>query len=135
MLALVLVAGCGSGTAFTPRSTQLATSPTGTFVLYVSDQSFETDHVDITIRIDGKVAVSDQFAVGNEHNWQQCRFQLPLGVHRLTAISQHGHARLASTFRMGRNLNGVVDYWYSPGNPGGQRKRTFSHTANQTAFA
>ena len=79
--------------------------------------------------------VRDEFAVGNEHNWRQYRFQLDPGVHHLTAFSRDGRARLASTFRVKEKLNGVVDYWYSPGNPGGGRKLTFTHTPNQIAFA
>ena len=135
VVTFVLVAGCGSGTSFAPKGTQIEASPSGNFVLYVSDQSFELGHVDITIRIDGKVAVSDRFAVGNEHNWRQYRFQLDPGVHRITAVSHRGRAQLASTFRMKEKLNGVVDYWYSPGNPGGRRQLTFEHTPNQIAFA
>ena len=118
VFALVVVAGCGSGTAFTPSSTQLKAGATGNFVLYVSDQSFKLDHVDITIRIDGKVAVSDQFAVGNEHNWKQYRFQLDPGLHHITAISHRGQAQVVGTFRMKQKLNGAVDYRYSPGNSG-----------------
>ena len=135
MLVLLPIAACGSDARSAPSDTQLQTRSEGNFVLYVSDQSFALDHVDITIRIDGRVAVRDEFAVGNEHNWRQYRFQLDPGVHHLTAFSRDGRARLASTFRVKEKLNGVVDYWYSPGNPGGGRKLTFTHTPNQIAFA
>jgi len=104
-------------------------------VLYVSDQSFALGRVDITIRIDGKIAVSDTFDVGNEHNWRRYRFTIGPGVHHLTAQSHAGHARIAATFRTGKTVNAVVDYWYSPGNPGGERKLTFTHTPGQIAFA
>ena len=113
----------------------MKTQPGGNFVLYVSDQSFATSQVDITIRIDGRVAVIDQFAVGNEHNWKRYRFELDPGMHRLTAVSHDGRARLVGTFRVKKTLNGVVDYVYSPGNPGGDRKLTFTHTPDQIAFA
>ena len=67
----------------------LRTTSDGNFVLYVSDQSFALGQVDITVRIDGKVAVSDEFEVGNEHNWKQYRFRLGRGLHHLTAVSHH----------------------------------------------
>jgi hypothetical protein len=101
----------------------------------VSDQSFALGQVDITVRIDGKVAVSDEFAVGNEHNWRQYRFQVGAGIHRLVAVSRIGRARVVGTFRIHRTLYGVVDYWYSPGNPGGERRLTFHHSSQPLAFA
>jgi hypothetical protein len=131
-----LLAGCGSREGGSSAAgTALKTASDGNFVLYVSDQSFALGQVDITVRIDGRVAVSDEFAVGNEHNWKQYRFTLGLGVHHLTAVTHQGHARFAGIFRIDKTPNGVVDYWYSPGNPGGERKLTFTHTPNQIAFA
>jgi hypothetical protein len=131
-----LLAGCGSheGGSSSARPA-LKTTSRGNFVLYVSDQSFALGQVDITVRIDGKVAVSDEFAVGNEHDWKQYRFALGRGVHHLTAVTHQGHARIAGIFRIDKTLNGVVDYWYASGNPGGERKLTFTHTPNQIAFA
>lgn len=114
-LLVVLVAGCGSTANSAPSRTELKATPAGNFVLYVSDQSFALPQVDITIRIDGKLAVSDRFAVGNEHNWKQYQFALDPGMHHLTALSRDGRARITSTFRVKEELNGVVDYWYSPG--------------------
>ena len=131
-----LLAGCGSQEGGSSAAgTALQTPSDGNFVLYVSDQSFALGQVDITVRIDGKVAVNDEFAVGNEHNWKQYRFTLGPGVHHLTAVTHQGHARIAGIFRIDKTLNGVVDYWYSPGDPGGQRTLTFTHTPNQIAFA
>jgi hypothetical protein len=131
-----LVAGCGSKQGGSPAAASaLKATSDGNFVLYVSDQSFALGQVDITVRIDGKVAVSDEFDVGNESNWSQYRFTLGRGVHHLTAITHQGHARIAGTFRIDKTLNGVVSYWYSPGNPGGERKLTFTYTPNQIAFA
>ncbi len=129
--------GCGHGgeVADHARPVQLETRPGGDFVLYVSDQSFALSPVDITVRVDGKVAVSDEFAVGNEHNWRRYRFQIGAGVHRLTAVSDSGRARFVGSVRMRRTLYGVVDYWYSPGNPGGERKLTFHHSVAPIAFA
>jgi hypothetical protein len=56
-------------------------------------------------------------------------------MHHLKAISRDGRARITSAFRAKETLNGVVDYWYSPGNAGGGRKLTFTHTPNHIAFA
>jgi hypothetical protein len=136
----VVLAGCNSGTHASTVDPHLAqtetpTKTTGNFVLYVSDQSFKLDEVDITIRVDGKVAVSDLFAVGNQHNWKQYRFQLDPGAHRLTAASRIGNARVARTFRVEQKLYGVVDYWYSPGNPGGERRLTYRQSREPLSFA
>ena len=138
MMVAMVAPGCGS-TATTPpgstNETSLKPTPDGNFVLYVSDQSFKLPTVDITIRIDGKVAVSDDFAVGNEHNWIKYRFALGRGMHHLAAITHAGHARVEGRFRIDGKLNGVVNYWYSPGNPGGERKMTFDHTTHEIGFA
>jgi hypothetical protein len=135
-LLVVLLAACGSApTSVSGGSSPFETRANGNFRLYVSNQSFALDPVDITIRIDGRLAVSDDFAVGNEHNWKLYRFDLAPGMHRITAVSRAGRARLAGTFRVRRTLSGVVDYWYSPGNPGGARKLTFHHSQGQIAFA
>jgi hypothetical protein len=69
-----LLAGCGSHEGGSSAAgTALKTASDGNFVLYVSDQSFALGQVDITVRIDGRVAVSDEFAVGNEHKRKQYR--------------------------------------------------------------
>ena len=135
LLAVVVGMGCGSGAPAAGLSTQVTTQARGNFVLYVSDQSFALDRVDITIRIDGRVAVADEFTVGNEHNWHEYRFRLPPGLHRLSAVSRDGRARLEGSFRIKDRLYGVVDYWYSPGNPGGERKLTFQHSSARFSFA
>ena len=135
VLLAVVVAGCGSAASAANGTTQMKMRRNGNFVLYVSNQSFAKPHVDITIRIDGKIAVTDQFAVGDEHNWTEYRFELAPGIHHLTAVSPDGHARFAGTFRLKKSLHGVVNYWYAPGNPGGGRKLTFTHTTDKIAFA
>ncbi len=55
--------------------------PGGNFVLYVSNQSFYIDPVDIQIWIDGECVVREYFEVGNQHNYRPFVLRLSEGTH------------------------------------------------------
>ena len=94
----------------------LEQSPTGNFVLYVSNQSFDLTPVDIKVTIDGRVAVDEPFDVAGkkmaQHNWKTFVFTLAKGPHVLKAESAKGEAAVTQTFEVKDKEWGVVDFWY-----------------------
>ena len=88
--------------------------PAGNAVLYVSNQSFAIDPVDIQIWIDGECVVRDYFEVKNQHNWRPFRLRLSEGAHQLTAKSEKGDADLTKPFTVPGNRWAVVSFWYYP---------------------
>ena len=133
MLAAVLVvaAGCAAGDGSPPPSAGMHATTShardGNFVLYVSNQSFETPRVDIRIEIDGKTAVDQHFDVGDQHNWVEYRFELPRGRHTLEAVSDTGEAEGSWRFTVSGDHWAVVDYWYYEG----ESKRFSFHLSDE----
>ena len=95
----------------------------GNFILYVSDQSFNISPVDISIFIDGKLAISEDFDVAGsrvpQHNWKQFQFNLEQGNHTIKAVSERGDAILEESFEVKQKNWAVIDYWYYPTVEGG----------------
>jgi hypothetical protein len=87
---------------------------TGNFILYVSNQSFAVNPVDIKVYIDGQVAVEQEFEVGDQHNWQAFHYSLPHGTHQLQVQSQKGQAKLQEEFEVKSRHWAVLDYWFYP---------------------
>ena len=120
MLAAVAVlgTGCASGNQDGQSTDVLPQDPDGNLTLYVSNQSLAITPVDITIYIDGKIAVTGDFDVKGkrtaQHNWIKHVFALPAGMHRLRAVSEKGQATLEKEFEIKENHWAVVDYWYYP---------------------
>lgn len=109
--------------------------PVETVRLWVSNQSFEDDPVEIRIEIDGEVVVDRAFAVESQHNWIAFDITgLSTGMHSLIAESDTG-ARIDDSFtlpeRESRSL--VIDYWYYPDDAQG-RFFTFSESDEPVAF-
>jgi hypothetical protein len=145
-VALVAVAAaCGGGTEASPRPAAetaapvLPERPDGNLRLYVSNQSFDIDPVDIEIAIDGRRAVAGEFRVEGQHNWILYRFALAPGRHVLRATAHDGRVRLVRRFTMERRLWAVVDFWYYPDDGagiGGEPPRlTFDTSRRPIAFA
>ena len=92
------------------------------FTLYVSNQSFEVDPVDIEVEVDGEVVASREFDVGDEaraqHEWRQFRVELEAGEHRIAASSRRGEARLASRFEIDGPRWATLAYWSQPTSSG-----------------
>ena len=105
----LLAAACSERS---PGMTELPTTDDGNFTLYVSNQSFDIDPVDIDIRIDGRLAVSDEFYVEGQHSWHTFKFALGTGSHRITARSDLGAAALDESFLVEGDHWAVVDFWY-----------------------
>ena len=84
------------------------------FVLYVSNQSFAVNPVDITVKIDGETIVSQDFDVGIQHTWVPFNLSLPSGKHTIQVKSKKGKASLKKTFEVKGMHWAVVGYWYYP---------------------
>ena len=84
-----------------------------TLQLWVSNQSFEDDPVEVTIAIDGVEVVSELFEVEGQHSWTLFPITAPPGQHVLTATSDTG-ATLEEHFTLPEQglRYAVVDYWY-----------------------
>lgn len=108
------------------------TAANGNFVLYVSNQSFEIDPVDIRVTIDGEAAVDDVFEVRNQHNWVEYTFRLAKGRHTLRVESRRGEAELERTFELRGKRWAVLDYWYYRGEP---KHFSFDISARPIGFA
>jgi hypothetical protein len=111
----------------------LEESKQGNFTLYVSNQSFDRDDVDIRVLVDDRPVVDGDFAVENQHNWVEYRFDLDDGRHTLRAESLRGEAVLEGAFRVEGKRWAVVDYWCC-GNAG-EPKFTFLVRREPIAFA
>lgn len=109
-----------------PLTTHLPLNKNGNFVLYVSNQSFALDPVDIKIYIDGKVAESQDFRVENQHNWQKFQFSLSRGIHKIHVESVKGEAKLEKKFEIKGKHWAVVDFWYYPKLDNNQTQKQFS---------
>jgi hypothetical protein len=138
VLGMLAVMGCGSDP---PESRPpvaegpppLQETKRSNFTLYVSNQSFERDTVDIKVVIDGRTAVDGDFAVEDQHNWVEYRFDLEDGQHTLRAESVRGDAVLEVGFKVKGNRWAVVDYWCCNGD--GEPRFTFLVKPQPIAFA
>ena len=88
-------------------------SATHTMHLYVSNQSFAIDPVDIQIRIDGELLVSDTFEVLNQHNWIRYDLELTVGEHVINATALDGEVELHETFQVAAETWSLVEFWDS----------------------
>ncbi|MDH4129060.1 MAG: hypothetical protein OEV44_09925 [Spirochaetota bacterium] len=114
------------------KKTTLKKSNKYKFVLYVSNQNFTIDPVDISVWIDSKKIIQQDFYVNDGHNWKKFVFILPKGIHTIIAKSKEGKARIEKQFELNQKLWGVIDYWYEPSYP---KSRVFgSGTPKQFSF-
>lgn len=109
---LLTLTGCGDPELST-ASNSLPDS-NGNFTLFVSNQSFEIDPVDVRVEIDGELVVSADFAVGTQHSFVPFELSLSEGKHQIRIRSKKGDAELSTEFELKDHDVGVVTYWYSP---------------------
>ena len=115
LLTLIIIFSCRENIKLPPVDNNLL-SEDGNFTLYVSNQSFEISRVDIQIKIDGKVVVSEYFHVGNQHNWKPFFFSLPKGTHTLEVRSNQENVNFIKQFEIKDKHWAVVNFWYYPKN-------------------
>jgi hypothetical protein len=111
-LPILLLAACRGG----PHQHQPTglLDPQGNVVLYVSNQSFAIDPVDIEVAIDGQVVVAEEFPVRDQHHNVPFRLRLAPGRHRFSATSRKGEATLTGAFVVDGKHWGALCYWYYP---------------------
>jgi len=105
---------------------EIPQDPDGSLTLYVWNTSPAIKNVDVTVRINGCIAVSDLFSscpptrhrrfifllpVGTP-NWKVFHFSLCEGVHVLTAESLRGGAQLNETFKLRGKRWATLVYGY-----------------------
>jgi hypothetical protein len=113
-----LLAACGPVLP-APEPVEIPSSASGNVILYVSNQSYDLDPVDITVRIDGRVVSSDRYEVDDQHTWVDYPFDLAPGHHELVAESVRGEARIEEAFDLTNQKWLVVSFWYYPTTRGG----------------
>lgn len=106
---LCLLAACDG-----PRTPQQHLEPPAdpSFTLLVSNQSFDLDPVDITINLDGQLAITGDFRVEGQHTWIPFDFGLTPGVHTLEVTTADAPAALVELFTVDDRQWGVVMFWY-----------------------
>jgi hypothetical protein len=110
--ALVLAAGCSSSP--TPPEQHLPKQE-DSFTLYVSNQSFELDPVDIRIELDGKLAVTGDFEVRTQHAITSFDLGLVPGPHQIRVSTKDvAGVVLDDLFDMDDRKYGIVMFWYYP---------------------
>jgi hypothetical protein len=109
---LLTLTGCGDPELSTASSS--LPDSNGNFTLFVSNQSFEIDPVDVWVEIDGELVVSADFAVGTQHSFVPFELSLSEGKHQIRIWSKKGDAELSTEFELKDHDVGVITYWYSP---------------------
>lgn len=107
-----LIAGCSSASG---PCDPVATEGPETLHLYVSNQSFEIDPVDIEVYVDGRQLVCDEFFVEGQHNWILHDLSLEWGEHSLRAEGNDGTTTFEETFELNGERWAVLDFWFYPG--------------------
>ncbi len=72
----------------------------GNVILYVSNQSQQSDTVDIKVLVDGKEVVNDIFIAGNLHNYKEYPLKLsPIILHEIEVYSEKVHTKMVMQTR------------------------------------
>ena len=105
---------CGAGEAFGPPR-QLVPAPANpNLIVYVSNQSFDIDPVDIQITFDRQPLIEGDFLVEGQHNWLRFDFGVEAGVHQLSANSSESPTQTVSIATGNDTRFAVVNFWYYP---------------------
>jgi len=99
--------------------------------LYVSNQSYALATVDISISIDGRPIIEDDFPVINQHAWNKYVIRLERGRHLLEARSRDGGVTLSRQFGMRRRAWATLDFWYYPAGSSEPTPRHFDFTLSK----
>jgi hypothetical protein len=94
-----------------PPQEESATAITGTFILYISNQSMILSPVDVRVFIDGRPVVNGNFDLRRQQNWQKFPLTLTPGSHELLVESDRGGATLTRTITLQERQWGVINFW------------------------
>lgn len=124
---VLIVSACtgGDGEFLEPQQ-RLPYVEAGNLQLYVSNQSFDIDPVDIRVELDGALAVVGDFLVEGQHSWHVFRFDVSGGNVFLEARTIVGDAELTQTVDVTTDRYAVLDFWYYPGDADHPRKFSLS---------
>jgi len=84
------------------------------FTLYISNQSFIIDPVDIQVEMDGIIVVNDKFYVEDQHTFIPSELSLRQGMHQIRIWSVKGNAELSTEFELIDQDMAMITYWHSP---------------------
>lgn len=80
-------------------------------VLYVSNQCFEIDPVDIIVNINNKQFIGEDFFVQNQHGWKKFIVKLPKGKHEILIQSKNHDTMLIDEIEIrGNNLWALINF-------------------------
>jgi hypothetical protein len=85
------------------------------FHLWVSNQSFDVDPVDIQVYVDDNQVVCDSFRVESQHTWILFELELDRGEHSLRAVGLDGQVEFVETFGVSDEHWGLVMFWTEEG--------------------
>ncbi|MBP1633007.1 MAG: hypothetical protein H6Q11_1295 [Acidobacteria bacterium] len=91
-----------------PIGTEEATFP---LHLYVSNQSTEIDPVAVTINVDGRMVVDQEFEALGLHNWILFELELTPGEHEVRAMAPDAGADMLETFVVEGEQWAVIHFW------------------------
>ncbi len=89
-------------------------SGSAALILYVSNQSFAINPVEIKVFIDGRKVIDDKFKIKYQRNWRKYQFELAKGTHRLRIEATNGDATWGESLDITRKQWGVINYWCQP---------------------
>lgn len=116
-LLAALAAGCDSPSARRLGEPQqhLELPEVANLTLYVSNQSFDIDPVDIAIYVDDDLAVTGDFLVEGQHSWHVFDLALEPGNHVLRAVSEVADVEQVTPIAIDdASLHAVINFWYYP---------------------
>lgn len=119
-----LAAGAGSASAATQHP----------LTLYVANQSFVVNPVDIKITIDGKVVAAGTFLAGYGRSWRRYDVRLTPGRHILRAMTRKGSAALKREFDVTGPRWAAVAYRNVSPSRGGRTVRHFAFAIRDRPF-
>jgi hypothetical protein len=114
-----------------PKVTSSLLDPKGVFTLFISNQSFAVDPVDVHVEIDGEIVVRDYFRVGTQHTFVPFQMNLTQGKHKIKIWSERGKAELTQEFDLRDQDIGVVEFWYYPDSHYDPTPRSFSFSTRK----
>lgn len=82
---------------------------------YVSNQSFASRGVDITVWIDDLRVIDQEFRVKDQHNWILFNVPLAEGSHALCAEVSAESAQLEMRFEFEAEMWAVLEFWKDEG--------------------
>lgn len=133
VLVAALLFGCsGPGGDNSPRL-PTADPAAANVVLWVSNQSFADETVRITVRIDDRTVVDQEFDVEGQHHWIKFPLAADPGPHQFAVTSDTG-ARLVDQLVVPETgpCYGVVNYWWDGEEPD---RRYFDFQTSDHPFA